>query len=471
MTGLKVSVIIPIYNNAEYLPDAIQSILDQTYPNFEIVLVNDASPDNADEVIKRFQDPRIKYIVHEKNRGLSAARNTGIRASAGDLIAPLDGDDYFHPEKFRLHVEFFDKHPDVGTTYNPRFELNHSAKTIRDLWRPPLTVDLSDLIFGFPFSPSDMVVRRDWMFHVNMFNEYHVYVGEDLDINCRLALAGCKFASVDRALNYRRYHSGRIIKNLRGSVEDTLRPLNSLFADAKCPGQVLALKDKAIANHYLLWSALAFAQDDTLLGQAYCSSAIQKNPAILDGKPNQLIKTLIAHGIVDEGLDHAPILRRMFEQLPETLASQKEQCDWAIARGTLMKATRATIWGRNEDGRRYFEQAAKQHAQVDESFLGQLTQQLINYEIEFGSKAVQKILDTMEPDLAQIGGRARVRQLNASYSINRAFRNYNNGDYSGVPCSIVRAIVSDPKYLTNRGVLAIFIRSLKNSFQIGTTSS
>ena len=107
-----VSVIIPAYKNAEFLSDAINSVLKQTCSHFELIIVNDASPDNTDEVVKTFYDPRIKYILHEKNKGLSAARNTGIRNSTGDYIALLDGDDYFHPDKLRhksllLRVFFF----------------------------------------------------------------------------------------------------------------------------------------------------------------------------------------------------------------------------------------------------------------------------------------------------------------------------------------------------------------------------
>ena len=71
---------------------------------------------------------------------------------------------------------------------------------------------ISDLVLGFPFAPSDMVLRRAWAFEVGLFDESYVEFSEDLDINCRLALAGCKFASVDRVLNYSRHHSGRIIK-------------------------------------------------------------------------------------------------------------------------------------------------------------------------------------------------------------------------------------------------------------------
>ena len=106
MPSPRFSIIIPAYNNAEYLGETIQSCLDQTYPDLEVIIVNDASPDNTEAVIKQFDDDRIQYIVHEKNKGLSAARNTGIRASLGEYIAVLDGDDLFHPQKVEAHVKF-----------------------------------------------------------------------------------------------------------------------------------------------------------------------------------------------------------------------------------------------------------------------------------------------------------------------------------------------------------------------------
>src|SRR5512145_2950370 len=118
-----VSVVIPSYNQAEFLADAIQSVLHQTYQNFEIIVVNDASPDNTDEVMKQFTDPRIKYIVHEKNQRLPATRNTGMNASQGEIIALLDADDLFHPEKLEAHVNFLKEHPEVGVSYNARFDL------------------------------------------------------------------------------------------------------------------------------------------------------------------------------------------------------------------------------------------------------------------------------------------------------------------------------------------------------------
>ena len=223
-----VSVIIPAYNQADYLGNAIQSVLDQTYRDFEIIVVDDASPDNTQWVIKQFKDPRLRSIEHHINRHLAAARNTGIRASSGEIIALLDADDLYHPEKLKLHVEFLESNPTVGVTYNDRFEVDTSGQ-ILNLWRPPKIANYSDLVMGFPFAPSDMVIRREWLFQVDLFDESYKYFSEDLDINCRLALSGCSFSNVGRALNYRRYYRERLIKNIPLRLAAALRALNKTF--------------------------------------------------------------------------------------------------------------------------------------------------------------------------------------------------------------------------------------------------
>jgi glycosyltransferase involved in cell wall biosynthesis len=128
MSKQLVSVVIPAYKQAAFVGEAIQSVLDQSYPHFEVIVVNDASPDHTSEVVRQFADPRVKLIVHEENRGLPAARNTGMKAANGELIALLDSDDFFHPEKLQTHVDFLEKHPAVGVTYNGRYELNYLTK-------------------------------------------------------------------------------------------------------------------------------------------------------------------------------------------------------------------------------------------------------------------------------------------------------------------------------------------------------
>jgi glycosyltransferase involved in cell wall biosynthesis len=124
----KVSVIIPTYNRAEYLCSAIRSVLSQTFQDFEIIVVDDASTDNTNEIVDGFNDSRIKYIRHETNKGGSAARNTGIKMSSGEYIAFLDDDDEWLPEKLELQVNLMENSsPKVGVVYTGFLILDRST--------------------------------------------------------------------------------------------------------------------------------------------------------------------------------------------------------------------------------------------------------------------------------------------------------------------------------------------------------
>lgn len=102
-----VSVIIPSYNYADYIGRAIDSVLSQSFHDLEIIVVDDASTDNTHGVIDQFNDQRIFYIRHEVNQGPNAARNTGILHSRGSLLAFLDSDDFWMPDKLKLQIEYF----------------------------------------------------------------------------------------------------------------------------------------------------------------------------------------------------------------------------------------------------------------------------------------------------------------------------------------------------------------------------
>jgi glycosyltransferase involved in cell wall biosynthesis len=100
-----VSVIIPTYNRATLLPRAIESVRQQTHENWELIVVDDGSQDGTEAVVKSLQDPRIRYERHEVNRGVSAARNTGLRLAQGQWVAFLDSDDYWRREKLAVQLE------------------------------------------------------------------------------------------------------------------------------------------------------------------------------------------------------------------------------------------------------------------------------------------------------------------------------------------------------------------------------
>ncbi len=105
----KVSIIIPVYNSCKYLEECLNSVINQTYKNLEIILVDDQSTDESVEIIKRFKDKRIKLIELKTNSGVAIARNRGIEESTGSFLCFLDSDDYWYLDKIEKQVQFMKK--------------------------------------------------------------------------------------------------------------------------------------------------------------------------------------------------------------------------------------------------------------------------------------------------------------------------------------------------------------------------
>lgn len=108
----KVSVIIPSYNRAHCIAACIQSVLNQTMQDLEVIIVDDCSKDNTEEVVNKIQDPRVKFIRHDKNQGGAVARNTGIEKASGEFIAFLDSDDLWLPNKLEKQISFMEEKGD-----------------------------------------------------------------------------------------------------------------------------------------------------------------------------------------------------------------------------------------------------------------------------------------------------------------------------------------------------------------------
>ena len=109
-----VSVLMPIYNNAGTLGLALASLKEQTFPNWECVVVDDGSTDNPERVLSQWPDERIRIVKFQKNRGRGAARQAALSAASGEFIAFLDGDDWIFPHKLERQIEVFGKHPDTA---------------------------------------------------------------------------------------------------------------------------------------------------------------------------------------------------------------------------------------------------------------------------------------------------------------------------------------------------------------------
>lgn len=118
-----VSIIMPSYNTAPYIRETIQSVLDQTYQNWELIIVDDCSTDNTDEVVASIKDDRIKYLKNERNSGAAVSRNRALREAKGRWIAFLDSDDLWMPEKLEKQISFMEKN-DYSFSYTNYEEID-----------------------------------------------------------------------------------------------------------------------------------------------------------------------------------------------------------------------------------------------------------------------------------------------------------------------------------------------------------
>ncbi|VAX32280.1 hypothetical protein MNBD_NITROSPIRAE02-1387 [hydrothermal vent metagenome] len=196
MTGKKdtpaVSVIVPTYNRARLLGRALQSILNQTYRDFEVIVVDDGSTDNTGEVVRSFSALDIRYIRHKNNKGEAAARNTGVLAARGDFIAFLDSDDEWLPEKLEKQMAVFqDQSPHVGIVYSNMCEIERTGK--KRLWKSPTFMPedgyfhrraLNYQVYGIGIGSS--IVRRACFEKVGLFDERLSYY-VDFDFFIRLS--------------------------------------------------------------------------------------------------------------------------------------------------------------------------------------------------------------------------------------------------------------------------------------------
>ncbi len=205
-----VSVVISLYNKGELVVRAIESVLAQSFQDFEIVVVDDCSTDAGPDTVARMGDPRIRLLKTERNSGPSVARDTGIRASLGELIAFLDADDEWRPRFLEACVRFLEKHMEAGLVATG-YEIWHKDA------RQPVLLDMSEKIIHDPFalwresfftSSSSVTIRKKAYLEVGGFDR-RLRVGEDFNLWIKVAMR-YPIGYIPEALAiYHQEHSGR----------------------------------------------------------------------------------------------------------------------------------------------------------------------------------------------------------------------------------------------------------------------
>lgn len=312
-----ISVVVPAYNQAHYLAEALQSVLEQRYTNFEIIVVDDGSTDDTAQVAASFSDPRVRYVFQE-NAGLSAARNCGLHMAKGEWISFLDSDDRFLPTKLeRLAAEFV-ADGQLGLVAGQAIFIDGDGRTLDQRVETPLPADPADLLLGNPIHVGSVLVRREWLDAVEPFDE-SLRACEDWDLWLRLALAGCPMRSICEPVSLYRVHGDQMTRESTRMRTAMLATLAKMFVHHDLPDEWRARKRAAYAAAHLRATARALHAGEGEAARTDLASAVHLNPALLERGGTAVIETLMgwAHAPHAQPLRYAT---RIFDVLPAELA-------------------------------------------------------------------------------------------------------------------------------------------------------
>lgn len=185
------SVIIPLYNKENYIPDTLNSVLAQTFTDFEIILVNDASTDNSLAVAQTVKDDRIRFIEHSANKGLSASRNTGIKNASSDYVAFLDADDLWKPRFLENIFKLINSYPQASLFATKYEEIYPGNIILEPYYNLSLENDTTGIIDFYKsnlnksiYYPSCLCAKKEIFETIGYYDE-KITFGEDIDFNIR----------------------------------------------------------------------------------------------------------------------------------------------------------------------------------------------------------------------------------------------------------------------------------------------
>lgn len=205
-----VSVILPAYNSEGTLGEAIQSIINQTYNNWELIIINDGSTDGTDTVSLSFKDKRIKYFVNEGNKGLIYTLNRGLSLASGKYLARMDADDICYPERFERQVNFMESHPDVIVCGTQIDYFGTKSTNYKKLKFPLDDKSLKEMLaVSTCFAHPSVMVRKSMFESSGVFYDINFKNAEDYSFWIDLIPYG-KFANLNETLLHYRISDTQI---------------------------------------------------------------------------------------------------------------------------------------------------------------------------------------------------------------------------------------------------------------------
>jgi glycosyltransferase involved in cell wall biosynthesis len=212
----RISVVTSVYNGQSYLQECIESILGQSFEDFEYLILNNGSTDNTPRILERYNDPRLR-IIHQESLGIAGSLNKGIRLSRGHLIARLDADDFSYPKRLETQLRFMDQNPDVVLCSSRFEELVGNRLESQSVPFVQTDAEIRRRISCFnPFLHSQMMFRRHAFLNAGGYDEA-LQVAQDYDLWVRLLKEG-KGHNLDEILGVIRIHNASFSRENEGKL-------------------------------------------------------------------------------------------------------------------------------------------------------------------------------------------------------------------------------------------------------------
>lgn len=232
---LKISVLMPAYNSAKYISESISSILDQTYSNFELIIVDDCSTDDTWQIIKNFakRDKRIIALKNEKNLDIAANRNKALDVARGEYIAWQDADDISYPKRLMSQKEYLDRNSEVGIVGGYLDFFSDRCEYISTRKYPETDSEIRNIIFRYtPVAQPAAMIRKECFKNVGNFDK-KIAVAEDLDMNFRIG-EQYQFANIQEpVIRYRLNDTSSTFKRLKLIELNTINIRRKYFDNPK----------------------------------------------------------------------------------------------------------------------------------------------------------------------------------------------------------------------------------------------
>lgn len=325
-----VSVIIPVFNGARHIAATVQSVLGQSYTDWELIVVDDGSTDGTAELLRPYRGQL--RLIRQANQGVSAARNTGLRLALGEFVLFLDGDDLLHPDKLKRQVALLESDHLLGAVHSGWRLVDEYGRPLRPIrpWQQAPELDLPGWLKWKPVFLGAMLFRRSWLLRIEGFRT-DLRQAEDTDFLLRLSLAGCPMRWLKRITVDYRQHGAGVTRNGRQQAQDLSRVMADFFSNQALPQAVkeLAPSIQQYTNIWLVWQLFRTGYEDDIVPYLRRSQAAENHP------PTVLAQTWLVQLATYGRAEGLPVtsLRALYPAMQAAL--QLEAAAWAVVERLL----------------------------------------------------------------------------------------------------------------------------------------